>query len=205
MDLTPSRDQVAAITAAANEGIPVAACARIFKFPLGVIFDILKDAKAEGTITDLPKTDWAPGSRREDHVPAMHNDAELEFNCGKSFRLTRLECAFLVALLKYKQLERARLHSIVEHQRLTRPTQPNTLEGTDIKMVDVMICKLRKKLRDADPRFLIVTMWGNGYYIETAVKTLIIAHVSGAPHEKTEGATSSAAAGSTPEEVRKAA
>lgn len=196
-DDTPRPDHIAAITAAANEGIPVAACARIFQYPLAVIFDILKDARAQGHITDMPKTDWRPGSSREDHEPAIPVDPDLAFNCGNALRLTRLECGFVVALLRHKHLEKGRLHGIVEHQRLTRPTRPDTLESTDIKMVDVMICKLRKKLKTIDPRFAIATVWGNGYYIEPDVKVLIldfVARASGVSHDKTaEDATPSAA------------
>jgi DNA-binding winged helix-turn-helix (wHTH) protein len=51
------------------------------------------------------------------------------------------------------------------------------MEVTDPKMVDVMICKLRRKLREVDMRFAdaIKTIWGLGYHIEQPMKALLMA------------------------------
>lgn len=160
---------------AANEGIPVAAIARIISLPLDETYALLKDAKVRGAIADLPRADWPPGTRINDRLPSvpLPNDADLQFLCGKAFKLTALEAGFLVALLKNRQVEKGRLHGIVEHQRNTRPNQPDQMEATDPKMVDVMICKLRKKLKAANPDVIIQTSWGKGYYFEPATKEMI--------------------------------
>jgi len=185
-DQVPTPHDIACMAAAANEGIPVAACARIFQYPLEVVYDILKDHRAQGNIAELPRPDWTPGSKKLDHQPEGLSNTDLEFNCTKVFRLTRLESAFLLSLLRYSYLEKTRLHAIVEHQRATRATQPDEMEVTDIKMVDVMICKLRKKLKSADDGFIIKTLWGKGYYIDPPIKARLITFVTGEAHEGKE-------------------
>lgn len=173
---------------AANEGIPVAAIARIVNIPLDETYALLKDAKERGAIAELPRADWPPGTRINDRMPSvpLPSDQDLAFLCGKAFKLTALEAGFLVALLKNRQVEKGRLHGIVEHQRNTRPNQPDHMEATDPKMVDVMICKLRKKLKTVDAKLKIETIWGSGYYIEADMKPRIIAHLDGASHAPQE-------------------
>jgi hypothetical protein len=168
---------------AANEGIPVAAIARIVQTPLDEVYALLKDQKSRGVIAELPRADWPPGTRTSDRLPALSlpNDDDLAFLCTKTFKLTGLEAGFLVVLLKHGQVEKSRLHNIVEQKRATRQSQPSSQEATDPKMVDVMICKLRKKLKAVDKDLKIETIWGGGYYIETPMKPLILAHVNGAP------------------------
>jgi DNA-binding winged helix-turn-helix (wHTH) protein len=170
---------------AANEGIPVCAIARIVSIPSADVYEVLNDLKAVGTIAEVPKADWPPGSRVADRAPLipLPSDDDLGFICKKTFKLTALEAGFLVVLLKHRQVQKTQLHNIVEHQRATRQAQPSTTESTDPKMVDVMICKLRKKLKSVDAALKIETIWGGGYYIEPAVKPKILAHVNGEPHE----------------------
>lgn len=180
------------IANAANEGVPVAAIARIVGEPLDEIYQTLKDQKAQGLIISLPRADWPPGTRVVDRVPStsLPDDADLAFMCKTTFRLTGLEASFLVTLLKHRHVEKNRLHHIVEQQRMTRASQPDAREATDPKMVDVMICKLRKKLKVVDPELKIETIWGGGYYIEPAMKPRIIAHVNGEPDAPPESTAS---------------
>lgn len=174
------------MTSAANEGVPVCAIARIVAIPAEEVYQVLNDAKAVGQIADLPKADWPPGTRVIDRIPSLPlpSDDDLSFMCKRTFKLTGLEAGFLVVLLKHKQVEKTRLHNIVEQQRMTRQSQPNEMEATDPKMVDVMICKLRKKLKVVDKDLKIETIWGGGYYIETAMKPRIVAHAQGEGHVK---------------------
>lgn len=181
---------------AANEGIPVAAIARIINRPFDVTLEALHEAKDRGSIAELPRPDWPPGTRIHDRLPSipLPSDQDLAFLCGKTFRLTSLEAGFLVALLKNQQVKKTRLHGIVEHQRNTRMNQPDHKEATDPKMVDVMICKLRKKLKVIDSGLEIKTIWGDGYYVETDMKARIVAHLDGAPHGQKEKAPAPASA-----------
>jgi hypothetical protein len=176
---------------AANEGIPVAAIARITQRPLDEVYETLRDAQARGEVVDLPRPDWPPGTRVHDRLPQipLPNDTDLQFMCAKTFRLTALEAAFLVCLIKNRHADKSRLHGIVEHQRNTRLNQPSEMESTDPKMVDVMICKLRKKLTTVDKTLEIKTIWGSGYFIETPVKPQIIAYLHGGPDAPKKDAT----------------
>lgn len=171
---------------AANEGIPVAAIARVVQKPLDEVYDDLYDAQARGAIIEIPRADWPPGVRIRERVPAvaLPSDDDLRFLAGKAYKLTQLEAGFLVSLLRHRQVEKSRLHGIVEHQRQTR--SPNDHDPTDPKMVDVMICKLRKKLKIVDASLKIETVWGSGYYIETDMKAKIIAHLDGGMHAAEE-------------------
>lgn len=171
---------------AANEGIPVAAIARIVNQPFADVYSTLKDEKSRGTIGDMPRSDWPPGVKISERVPiaAPTTDADMEFVCKKTFKLTALEAAFLVSLLKHRRVEKLSLHSIIEQRRASRASRPAG-DTTDPKMVDVIICKMRAKMKLVDPSLKIETIWGDGYYIEATMKPKIIAVANGVPHEET--------------------
>lgn len=192
------RPMIPVAVAAANEGIPVAAIARIIHQPLDDVYETLKDERSRGAIADMPRADWPPGTKIASRIPdvPLPSTDDMAFMCKKAFKLTSLEAAFLVTLIKHRQVEKTRLHNIVEQQRLTRSSQPNEMEATDPKMVDVMICKLRKKLKTVDKDLKIETIWGGGYYIETTMKPRIIAHLEddNAPQEAPPAALLGAAA-----------
>jgi hypothetical protein len=170
------------IIRAANEGIPTAAIARIVQRDFDDVCEHLTAALATGSISTMPKADWPPTGRWSDRLPTMPRSAnaeDIEFQCSKIFHLTNLEAGFMMVLLRCERADKERLHGVIEQQRTTRANQPNKMELTDPKMVDVMICKLRKKLKAANPEFLISTSWGKGYYIEPEVKTKIFALIGG--------------------------
>jgi hypothetical protein len=168
---------------AADEGIPVAALARIFQIPYQDIVDVLKDAMGRGELTEIPKSDWPPGSRRIERVPvnAAHmSDEDIQFLSKRHFKLTLLEAEFMCALLRNEREQKAKLHAIIEHLRnARRANQPDGREATDPKMVDVVICKLRKKLKGVDERFLITTIWSDGYYLRPDTKKALYDHLGG--------------------------
>jgi hypothetical protein len=171
--------------AAANEGIPVCAIARILRQPAAEVYFTLKDECSRGAVIELPKADWAPASKKDDRqpvAPRLANDEDTMFQCRQHFRLTNLEAGFLVVLLRLERVEKSKLHNIIEQQRATRSQQPNDLEATDEKMVDVMICKLRKKLKALDASFIIATIWGGGYHITPGVKARMLDRLNGVSH-----------------------
>lgn len=164
-----------------NEGIPIAAIGRILGLPFDDTCDVLKDELCKGHIVELPKSDWPPTSRLADHAPTITrktSDEDIMFVCRKMFKLTKLEAGFITLLLKLDHADKAKLHNVIEQQRHERHDQPDTMEITDQKMVDVMICKLRKKLHVINPEFIITTVWGGGYYIEASVKEKIYARLA---------------------------
>lgn len=164
----------------AIEGVPVGAIARIIQQPFGIVHDSLKAALAQGVIFDIPRADWPPSQKRDEREPTSSRQGagptleEIEFACTQTFRLTPLETAFILVLLQVQFASKEKLHGVIEHQRGTRVMRPDKLESTDPKMVDVMICKLRKKLRDKTNANVIETSWGKGYFIEPAMKETIL-------------------------------
>ncbi len=147
----------------ADEGIPVRAIARVVHLPSSEVYDLLRDAIASGVIVELPKDDWPPGSNRNQRgnlqgTPLEQEEA-LKIACTRFFKCTPLEAAILATLLRRDQATKDQLHNVVENNR----PGDRAKGATDPKMVDVMICKLRKKIRPHD--ILIETMWGTGYLI----------------------------------------
>lgn len=186
--IPPNISVFAAVVAVrmACEGIPVAAIARSISRASGEVHGTLAMAQVSGQISAVPKYDWPPTSKLADHLPCHAvemPETDVVFNARRVFKLTPLEAGFIVVLLRCEHADKARLHTVIENQRFSRASNPDRLEVTDQKMVDVMICKLRKKLVTVDERFTIETVWGSGYYIAPAVRALINARLSEKPAE----------------------
>jgi hypothetical protein len=163
---------------AADEGIPVAAIARILATPFSAVEATLNTGIAVGAVLEMPRADWPPGSLKHKRLPAFMavlSYADMMFLCRTKFRLTNLEAALVITLLRHERCDKTKLHNVVEQQRFARSSQPHNLDSSDPKMVDVMICKLRKKLRGLDERFVIETIWGGGYFVAPRVKDLAFA------------------------------
>lgn len=169
-----SQLQTAVVTRAANEGIPIGAIARILCQPYALIADMLRAAMALGHIGEVPKADWPPGAKWAERLPSVPRSAnvdDVEFFCRKKFRLTPLEAGFMTVIMRFDCADKSKLHNVVETRRARRALRPDKQEETDPKIVDVVICKLRAKLKAVDPELVIHTSWGKGYYIEPKVKT----------------------------------
>jgi hypothetical protein len=155
-------------TRLAVEGIPVGVIARGLGTPTsGDVYEALSYARNNGVITDIPPPDWPPTARRADRLPAVvavAQNADLTVSCMRAFKITKLMASFLIVLLKREEADKQVLHRVIEAQRAARTSRPDKTEETDPKMVDVIICNLRKKLK---PFGLIInTLWGYGYYID---------------------------------------
>lgn len=173
---------VTVIVRAANEGVPVGAIARVVQVGFEDVSRTLRVALGCGKIGSMPKPDWPPAEpwdARSPTVPRSAHAEDVEFQCKKLFKLTKLEAAFMMVLLRHDYVEKEKLHAVVEEQRAKRATRPDKQETTDPKMVDVIICKLRRKLKGIDPEFVIVTSWGSGYYLEAPVKSKILQRLGG--------------------------
>lgn len=170
------------VVRAANEGVPVAAIGRIIQQPFEIASDMLKSALSTGQIGSMPKSDWPPTAKRDDRLPSVPrsaNSTDIEFACRKVFKLTPLEAGFMMLLLKYEHADKARLHNVIEQLRNARSVRPDKNEITDPKMVDVMICKLRKKLRTVDEGIVISTVWAKGYYLDPEIKVRVYTLLGG--------------------------
>lgn len=164
----------------AIEGIPVAAIARSLSVPSAHALASLQIAQVAGDITAVPRYDWNPKTKIGDRMPQHSTvipEGDLLFMVRKSFKLAPLEAAFLVVLMRCEHADKARLHTVIENQRFSRSSNPDRLEVTEQKMVDVIICKLRKRLKGVSPDFKIETVWGSGYYIEHDVRDAIMSRL----------------------------
>jgi two-component system cell cycle response regulator CtrA len=93
------------------------------------------------------------------------------FSCQRALNLTRLEAGFMLVLLKRNEADKDTLHYVIETQRAMRRTRPDSVETVDPKMVDVIICKLRKKMKPLGIK--ILTLWGHGYYLEEGSREIV--------------------------------
>lgn len=165
----------------ANERIPVNVIARCLAAPAESVRNALETALHCGVIVEMPRADWPPTGKLSDHIPTrppVPSDENIIFALRKLIKLTPLEANFLSVLMKFDEADKSKLHMVIENQRSQRAGGPSKMEQTDPKMVDVMICKLRKRLETFDPGLKIKTMWGSGYYIEEAVRRRLLDYVS---------------------------
>lgn len=162
----------------ANEGIPVNVIARGLEAPAADVRLSLDEALASGTITEMPAADWPPTARRADHLPphiAAARDADLITSFMRAFKLTKLMASFMLVLVKREEADKTTLHRVIETQRAARINRPDTSEETNPKMVDVMVCNLRKKLKPFG--LTINTLWGRGYYLDAQDRQRVLSFV----------------------------
>ncbi len=163
----------------ANEGVPIAVMARAFLLSAGQVRNTLAEHLANGTISELPRDDWPPTSRRADHLPsqlAKEQDDHLLTACMRAFNITKLQASFMLVLIKRDEADKDTLHHVIESQRAIRRNQPDNPDATDPKMVDVVVCNLRKRLRSYWPpgHETIKTLWGHGYFVEKIDRDLAL-------------------------------
>lgn len=160
----------------ALEGIPVRAIARGINMPAQCVRTTLAMAQSSGTIVDLPKEDWPPTGSIADHLPGFRprDPASLEFYAIQKFRLTKLMAKMLLVLVKREHAEKSVLHGVIEDCRSERAAGQPDKELTDQKMVDVMVCKLRQRLKQVDAKIIVRTAWGNGYFMDRETRTYVL-------------------------------
>jgi DNA-binding winged helix-turn-helix (wHTH) protein len=163
-----------------DEGIPVCVIARMFKHPAGEVRSILKEAIAKGQILVMPRDDWPAGSQRDIRLPDC-----VRFDCTnpsftdtlmRRFNLTANEAEVFSVLIRRPETTKTSLHMAIQ-----RPDK----DETDEKIIDVIICKIRKKFIKQGPSELagqIKTIWGRGYYLTPEARKFII-DVIGLPYD----------------------
>jgi len=153
----------------ADEGVPIGAIVRVTKQPPELVREVLRDAAEQGIIFSVPRDDWPVGSRRHERVPDVVpigvDDERMLVAAMRKLRTTQAESAILVAFLKRTHVSKGSLHMLITRDQSKPPS---------VKLVDVMICKLRKKLPDG---VKIENLWGVGYYITSDAKQTILAYL----------------------------
>lgn len=168
MDLPAPRGPVGdhLVVRLADEGVPVAAIARVTKRPFDDVALIIDAACASSTIASRPPPDWPHGQTRyvptSSEVHARNRDGLRSLDQAAAmvpfaFRLTGKETCVLGALILRPELSTKNfLHNAVYGLDVDGGAEP--------KIIDVFICKIRNKLRAF--RVEIGTIWGRGYCLD---------------------------------------
>jgi hypothetical protein len=145
----------------ADEGVPVRAIARAVRISPELIRDYLQKAYHRGQLFELPKDDWSPGLRRDARVPELDHIVEKHENlypqAMRCFNLTPQQARMLLVLIKYPLVSRERLHAVGSRCDGDRESS--------LKVVDVQICNLRKRLERC--KLDVHAHFGVGYYLTT--------------------------------------
>lgn len=149
----------------ADEGVPIQAISRATKTPCDIVRETLQLALEAGDLLEKPADDWQPGTARGSRAQMTPDYAQIAertalTGCIRLFKVTRVQACLLDALIRRKEVTRETLHNLIERNRLDH-AHP---DETDIKMVDVVICHIRKKLKPFG--FEIKTLWSTGYFID---------------------------------------
>jgi hypothetical protein len=156
----------------AYEGVPQRAIARALQLPANEVGEVVTDAVARGIIAGPSESEWPQGSRAPRHPafagPPLDEGALLA--AAQSLALTKTQAALFLALVRRKFCTNEILHGIVESRRRAHSTP------TDHKIVRVMICSIRKRLRG---RYTIQTVQGSGYFIQDDDRRRAAEHLLG--------------------------
>jgi hypothetical protein len=163
----------------ADEGVPVRAIARSIRLPGEDVYELLKAAIDAGRLIELPKDDWPPGARNNrsqaEKRVLSYSDETLHLACANRFKLTRLQAVVFVAMLRRGEASKTYLHNAIENNR------DDNADPTDQKMVDVVVCHIRRKLKDNNVN--IDTIWGVGYAMRVDARNHALAvmadHIAG--------------------------
>lgn len=161
----------------ADEGIPIGAICRATKRPRDEVLEIVEEARQQGQIVEVPASDWPVGSRRGGRAPVVsprrtEDLDELLMPLMRLYGLTLKQATVLGCLLRGSK---------------SKPTLHRAISGDEAetvpKIVDVIICTLRKKLLPFELQ--VETIWGRGYSLVPESARTIVAAV--AEHNKAFG------------------
>lgn len=154
----------------AHEGVPIRAIARALKQSTDAVREAINEAVSRGSIVSAPKEDWTATVSKDNRSPELLkpkvNEEDLTRSLKRMFKVTPLQAALLGVLLTKDQVSKDMLHQVIEARR------KHKAEETDPKMVDVVICNLRKKVKPYG--VLVVTIWSCGYYMEPALRKKVL-------------------------------
>lgn len=103
-----------------------------------------------------------------DRLRLLEEMSGVSFEVPLAFGLTGKERAVFGCLLK---------NALVKREHLMRVVYPPPYDDVEMKILDVFVCKIRKKLKPFDVS--IETQWGEGYFIAAEGKKKIAELLSG--------------------------
>lgn len=175
-------------TRLADEGVPIRAIARSLQVHSTPVRDALTNSIFEGRIVEMPRDDWPPGTERTTRLPVNRrrlSDQETHSLLRQTFNLTKTEASmFLPLITKPGAHTKEALHHMAYNAGADG--------GPEIKIVDVMICKIRKKLAPHGLNEHLKTVWGDGYKLtpegHTTIEQMLIATLEGKPFPEMKAA-----------------
>lgn len=150
----------------AHERVPVRAIARTLRLPSEKIYELLRSAIEGAVIVEMPRDDWPTTAIAANRVQSetLQDESALRIACIKAFKVTPQEAAVLAVLLRRDHVTKEQVHSIIESTR-----RLSASDATDLKQVDVVICKIRKKVK---AHYIVIeTLWNTGFCISQAIRT----------------------------------
>jgi hypothetical protein len=166
-----------------DEGVPVRVIARTLNHPSGEVRETLVEAIDTGRLLTMPRDDWPPGSQRDCRLPDCvaldARDPTLISRLMYTFGLTASQSRLFAVLLKRPEATKLSLH--INMKRDDR-------DDTEMKLVDVTVCKIRAKLRrcpypelkvtegtEKEQRLgKIYTNWGEGYRLDPEARKFVL-------------------------------
>jgi len=142
----------------ADEGVPVSAIARAMQVPSAAVHETIGAALQAARLLESPPTDWPPGqpaSRRAGRR-VVYDESELTTALQHRYDITRQQALLLVVMLKRPRATKEVLHAAA--QAVHAPGHE-----TSHKLVDVVICKLRKRMKRWG--YEVHTIWAGGYFL----------------------------------------
>ena len=174
--MAPANDLASRAIALADEGVPIKAIARSLNISAANVYEYIQFAIADGRLLEVPRDDWPPHTRmqRTPQFMKMLPEEVRLFSCMNLFKIPRTQAVLLLALLSRPYAPREFLHSALQRNRKSE-------EETSVKMIDVVLCNLRRKLRGLSIE--IETIWGVGYRLtevsRDAINNALEHHVRG--------------------------
>lgn len=173
-------------TALADEGVPVRVISRSMRVPAEDMRSHLNDAVANGDLIDMPADDWPPTARRKDRVPVptVADIERLTAQARSTFKVTSQQAVVLAVLLTRNEAKKEQLLAAIQQHRTSKSSLPNNLEEPQLKLIDVVICNLRKRIKKhceaagLATTVTIETVWGTGYTITRANRDLALKLIS---------------------------
>ena len=167
----------------ANEGVPLSAICRATGRCFEEVELLVREGIDAGQLLEMPASDWPPGSPRVGRAPTAAplkggRPVDITTALMSVYRLAPTEARLLAALVKRTEMAKAALYAAV--------WDASADDAPAVKIVDVMVCKLRKKL--APHGIEISTLWGRGFRLPAEARETVLLAVRAHERELAGGA-----------------
>ena len=114
--MTPAAARV--IVGLAIEGVPVRAIARATCRPAEDVIELLEVARENGEIVVLPRSDWPPGTPRDNRIQTavavrLEDLEAFRVPLQRTFDLTPMQARFLAVLVCRREASRETMHRMI--------------------------------------------------------------------------------------------